>query len=173
MNKLQKCSRVFIMFFILHIIFLIFSPNRIVGRTAIQRDDIKLHVYAQATTGAPQKISESDLAILKEKVKNTYPNVDSRDIELKGNTPFRHVADPAYIGDFTVYGKVIGTTRNETSGENTVAVLKVSYWDMPMIWYLFHYDSYITKVTLYVLLPIFLLALVFNIISLLPKNSFD
>ncbi|WP_242218182.1 transposase [Bacillus cereus group sp. BfR-BA-01380] len=173
MNKLKKYSKVYIMFFILHVIFLIFSPNRIVGRTAIQKDDIKLHVYAQATTGAPQKISKSDLAILKKKIKDTYPNVKSTDIELEGDTPFHHVDDPAYIGEFTVYGKVIGTTLNETSRENTVAVLKVSYWDMPMLWYLFHYDSYITKVTLYVLLPIFLLALVFSIISLLPKNNFD
>lgn len=161
------------MFFTLHVIFLIFSPNRIVGRTAIQKDDIKLHVYAQATTRAPQRISESDLAILKEKVKDTYPNVDSRDIELEGDTPFDHVADPAYTGDFTVYGKVIGTAPNETIVENTVAVLKVSYWDMPMFWYLFNYDSYITKVTLYILLPIFLIALVLNIISFIPKNSFD
>ncbi|MGG0762978.1 hypothetical protein ABE072_27050 [Bacillus paramycoides] len=85
-----------------------------------------MHVYAQATTGAPQKISKSDLAILKEKIKDTYPNVKSTDIELEGDTPFHHVDDPAYIGEFTVYRRVIGTTLNETSGENTVAVLKVS-----------------------------------------------
>lgn len=173
LNKLKKYSKVYIMFFILHVIFLIFSPNRIVDRTAIQKDDIKLHVYSQATTGAPQKISQSDLAILKEKIKDTYPNVKSTDIELEGDTPFHHVDDPAYIGEFTVYGKVIGTTLNETSRENTVAVLKVSYWDMPMFWYLFHYDSYITKVTLYILLPIFLIALVISIISFIPKNNFD
>lgn len=53
-------------FFILYIAFLLFSPNRLLGRTAIQKDDIKLHVYAQATTGAPQRINNSDLARLKE-----------------------------------------------------------------------------------------------------------
>ncbi|MDI6678901.1 transposase [Bacillus wiedmannii] len=138
MKKLEKYSKVLVVFCILSVIFLIISPNKIIGRSAIQKDDVKLHVYSQATTGAPQKISESDLAILKARVKDTYPNINSTDIELVGDTPFRHVADPAYVQDFSVYGKVIGTTRNETSGENSVAVLKVSYWDMPMIQYLFY-----------------------------------
>lgn len=148
------------MFFILHVILLIFSPNRIVGRSAIQKDDIKLHVYAQATTGAPQKISKSDLAILKEKIKDTYPNIKSTDIELEGDTPFRHVDDPAFIGEFTVYGKVIGTTLNETSRENTVAVLKVSYWDMPMIQYLFYEEAiaynFVTYIFCCTLHPLFM-----------------
>ncbi|MEM5682842.1 hypothetical protein AAHB64_02120 [Bacillus toyonensis] len=82
----------------------------------------------------------------------------STDIELEGDTPFGHVDDPAYIGEFIVYGKVIGTTINETSRENTVAVLKVSYWDMPMIRYLFYEDS-IVRLSLIVLLPIFFVAL--------------
>ncbi|KMN42112.1 hypothetical protein [Bacillus sp. LK2] len=158
MNKLEKCSKVFVIFFILHVIFLMFSPNRIVGRSAIQKDDIKLHVYAQATTGAPQKISKSDLAILKEKIKDTYPNVKSTDIELEGDTPFHHVDDPASIGEFTVYGKVIGTTLNETSRENTVAVLKVSYWDMPMIQY-WLYESSIPSLSLAILSPFLFIAL--------------
>ncbi|MGG5741466.1 MULTISPECIES: transposase [Bacillus cereus group] len=160
MNKLEKSSKVIVMFFILHVILLIFSPNRIVGRSAIQKDDIKLHVYAQATTGAPQKISKSDLAILKEKIKDTYPNIKSTDIELEGDTPFRHVDDPAYIGEFTVYGKVIGTTLNETSRENTVAVLKVSYWDMPMIQYLFYEEAiaynFVTYIFCCTLHPLFM-----------------
>ncbi|MGY1462402.1 transposase [Bacillus toyonensis] len=138
MNKLNKYSKVFIMFCALSVIFLIISPNKIIGRSAIQKGDVKLHVYSQATTGASQKISENDLAILKERVRDTYPNIASTDIELVGDTPFRHVSDSAYVQDFTVYGEVIGITRNETSGENTVAVLKVSYWDMPMIQYLFY-----------------------------------
>ncbi|MEH7462268.1 transposase [Bacillus thuringiensis] len=116
MNKLKKHSKVFVIFFILYIAFLLFSPNRILDRTAIQKDDIKLHVYTQATTGAPQRISNSDLARLKEKVKDTYPNVDSTDIKLEGDTPLDRLADPAYIGDFTLYGKIIGTTKNETTG---------------------------------------------------------
>ncbi|CAM4299439.1 transposase [Bacillus paramycoides] len=168
MNKLEKCSKVFVMFFILHVILLIFSPNRIVGRSAIQKDDIKLHVYAQATTGAPQKISKSDLAILKEKIKDTYPNVKSTDIELEGDTPFHHVDDPAYIGEFTVYGKVIGTTLNETSGENTVAVLKVSYWDMPMIQYWF-YEGSIPSLSLAILSPFLFIAL--SILYARPKKA--
>ncbi|KFM95158.1 transposase [Bacillus clarus] len=168
MNKLENFSKVFVMFFILHVILLIFSPNRIVGRSAIQKDDIKLHVYSQATTGAPQKISKSDLSILNEKIKDTYPNVKSTDIEFEGDTPFRHVDDSAYIGEFTVYGKVIGTTRNETSGENTVAVLKVSYWDIAMIRYLFYEDS-IARLSLIILLPIFFVALF--ILCLCPKKS--
>ncbi|PFE59549.1 transposase [Bacillus cereus] len=168
MNKLEKSSKVFLMFFILHVILLIFSPNRIVGRSVIQKDDIKLHVYAQATTGAPQKISKSDLAILKEKIKDTYPNIKSTDIELEGDTPLRHADEPAYIGEFTVYGKVIGTTLNETSRENTVAVLKVSYWDMPMIQYLFYEES-IARLSLIILLPIFFVALC--ILCLCPKKS--
>ncbi|PFM61384.1 transposase [Bacillus cereus] len=168
MNKLEKCSKVFVMFFILHVILLIFSPNRIVGRSAIQKDDIKLHVYAQATTGAPQKISKSDLAILKEKIKDTYPNVKSTDIELEGDTPFHHVDDPAYIGEFTVYGKVIGTTLNETSGENTVAVLKVSYWDMPMIQYWF-YEGSIPSLLLAILSPFLFIAL--SILYARPKKT--
>ncbi|TBX40597.1 transposase [Bacillus toyonensis] len=158
MDKLKKFSKVFIMFFILYVILLIFSPSRIVGRSAIQKDDIKLQVYVQDTTGASQKISKSDLVILKEKIKDIYPNVKSTDIELEGDTPFRHVDDPAYIGEFTVYGKVIGTTINETSRENTVAVLKVSYWDMPMIRYLFYEDS-IVRFSLIILFPIFFVAL--------------
>jgi len=120
------------------VIFLIFSPSRMIGRSAIHKDDLKLHVYSQQTTGAPQYISESDLTLLKEKVKDTYPNIKSREIELVGDTPFRHVADPAYVQDFTVYGEVIGTTLNETSRENSVAIVKVSYWDMTMIEYLFY-----------------------------------
>ncbi|WP_028402237.1 hypothetical protein [Ectobacillus panaciterrae] len=168
MNKLKKYSKVFVMFFILYIVFLLFSPNRIVGRTAIQKDDIKLHVYGQATTGSPQRISESDLARLKEKIKDTYPNVNSTDIELEGDTPFRHVADPAYIGDFTVYGKVIGTARNATTGDNTVAVLKVSYWDIPMFKYLF-FENSIARLSIILLLPIFFVAL--SILYLRPKNS--
>lgn len=168
MNKLKKCSKVFVIFFILYIVFLLFSPNRLLGRTAIQKDDIKLHVYAQATTGAPQRISKSDLARLKEKVKDTYPNVDSTDIELEGDTPFCHVADPAYIGNFTVYGKVIGTTKNETTGENTVAILKVSYWDMPMFKSLILKDS-ITRLSIILLLPIFFVALI--ILYSKPKNT--
>lgn len=160
MNKLEKSSKVFVIFFILHVILLIFSPNWIVGRSAIQKDDIKLHVYAQATTGAPHKISKSDLAILKEKIKDTYPNIKSTDIELEGDTPFRHVDDPAYIGEFTVYRKVIGTTLNETSRENTVAVLKVSYWDMPMIQYLFYEEAiaynFVTYIFCCTLHPLFM-----------------
>ncbi len=158
MNKVEKFSKIFVVFFIFYVILLIFSPSRIVGRSAIQEDDIKLHVYAQATTGTPQKISKSDLAILREKIKDTYPNVKSTDIELEGDTPFLHVDDPSFIGEFTVYGKVIGTKLNESSKENTVAVLKVSYWDMPMIRYVFYEDSVI-RLSLIILLPIFFVAL--------------
>ncbi|PES65403.1 transposase [Bacillus cereus] len=138
MNKRKKYKKVLVVFGIVSVIGLILSPSRIIGRSAIQKDDLKLQVHPQATTGASQNISESDLAKLKEKVKNTYPSIKSREIELVGDTPFQHVTDPAYVQDFTVYGEIIGTTRNKRSGENTVAVLKVSYWDMPMIEYLFN-----------------------------------
>lgn len=168
MEKLEKCSKVFVIFFILHVFLLIFSPNRIIGRSAIQKDDIKLHVYSQATTGAPQKISEGDLAILKERVKDTYPNIKSTDIELEGDTPFHHVDDPAYVGEFTVYGKVIGTTLNETSRENTVAILKVSYWDMPMIQYWF-YEGSIPSLSLVILSPLLFITL--SILYARPKKT--
>ncbi|PEP84717.1 transposase, partial [Bacillus toyonensis] len=59
MNKLNKYSKVFIMFCALSVIFLIISPNKIIGRSAI----------------------------LKERVRDTYPNIASTDIELVGDTP--------------------------------------------------------------------------------------
>ncbi|WP_259417848.1 hypothetical protein [Bacillus toyonensis] len=99
MNKLRELYKIFVLFFILYMILLIFSPSRIVGRSAIQKDDLKLQVNRQATTGTSQKISKSDLA-----------------------------------------------TLNETSRENTVAVLKVSYWNMTMFQYIFYENSIVPKI---------------------------
>ncbi|MBY7137063.1 transposase [Bacillus toyonensis] len=155
-------------FYPFRIYLLIFSPSRIVGRSIIQKDDLKLQVNRQATTETSQKISKSDLATLKEKVRNTYPNVKSKDIELEGDTPFRHVDDSPYVGEFTVYGKVIGITLNETSRENTVAVLKVSYWDMPMFQYLF-YENSIVRLSFIILLSIVVIARC--VLFLCPKKG--
>ncbi|MNW36419.1 hypothetical protein D3C74_134320 [compost metagenome] len=57
--------------------------------------------------------------------------LDDDDIELKGDTPYKNVVDPAKIGDLTVYGEFNGVTdRYKETGYGDIPVFEVKYYSL-------------------------------------------
>lgn len=54
----MKFQKIFVVIYALLLAFLIFSPIKLIGRSAIERGDIKLKVYYQAVTGATHYLKE-------------------------------------------------------------------------------------------------------------------
>ncbi|MBO3354258.1 MAG: transposase [Clostridium perfringens] len=150
----MKFQKIFVVIYALLLAFLIFSPIKLIGRSAIERGDIKLKVYYQAVTGATHYLKE-DSKKLKKLLKDTYPEANTSLIKLVGNTPYDLVSDPAEIGSLTVYGKVTDITY-EFSGDGAVPVFEVSYWDMPFKrLFLIQYHWFF--IGMFVLFPIFII----------------
>ncbi|WP_051614041.1 hypothetical protein [Paenibacillus sp. UNC217MF] len=87
----------------------------------------KIHVELQVTTG-PMYYLDDTKSI--ETLKKIYPEIDTYDIKLKGETPYKNADDPAEIGDLTVYGKFNGVTDEYKGiGYGEIPVFEVKYYD--------------------------------------------
>lgn len=84
----------------------------------------RIHANLQVSTGPMFYIDDN---YTKKMLKKIYPDIDTYDIELVGNTPYKYVDDPAEIGDVTVYGKFDGVTKIPEIGY--IPVFKVKYYD--------------------------------------------
>lgn len=87
----------------------------------------KIHAKLQVTTGSMHYLDDiNSIKILKK----IYPEIDTNEIELKGDTPYKYVDDPAEIGDLTVYGKFNGVTDEyKDIGYGEIPVFEVKYYD--------------------------------------------
>jgi hypothetical protein len=103
-----------------------FTPTRITPKEELSEDDIKIKVHLQVTTG-PLYYLKEDKNKLWDIIKDTYPDSNPKYIQLTGNTPNSAVNDPVLLGDFYVYGKVIGTYNDYTEGE--IPLFNVKYSD--------------------------------------------
>nr|WP_243446940.1 hypothetical protein [Clostridium perfringens] len=54
----MKFQKIFVVIYALLLAFLIFSPIKLIGRSTIEKGDIKLKVYYQAVTGATHYLKE-------------------------------------------------------------------------------------------------------------------
>lgn len=160
----MKFLKIFVVMYALLLTFIIFSPIKLIGRSSIEKGDIKLKVYYNSTTGATHYLKE-DSKKLRNILKNTYPEANSSAIKLVGNTPYNLVNDPIEIGNLTVYGKVTDITYEyESSGDGIVPVFKVSYWDVPFKkLFLIQYHWFF--MTMFILFPIFIINSVIIVLS--------
>lgn len=154
---IMKFLKIFVIIYALLLVFLMFSPSKLIGRSAIENGDIKLKVHNQATTGPAYYLQKKDSEKLKENIKDTYPSINTSAIELIGNTPFHLLNDPIELGSFTVYGKVVDiTSKYKSSGDGVVPVFEVSYWDVPFKkLFLIQYHWFF--VGMFVLFPVFII----------------
>jgi len=85
----------------------------------------KIHAELQVSTG-PMYYLEDNKSI--KILKKNYPEIVEYDIELKGNTAYKYVDDPAEIGNLTVYGKFNGVTDEyKDIGYEEIPVFEVKY----------------------------------------------
>lgn len=147
-----------------------FIPTRITPKEKLSQDDIKIRVHLQVTTG-PLYYLKYDKDKLWNTIKDSYPDANPKYIELTGNTPNFAVNDPVSLGDFYVYGKVIGTYNDPTEGE--IPLFNVMYSDARLA-PLLRDDIFIGKplilTFLILVLPIVILVLLILLINLLFKE---
>lgn len=91
---------------------------------------IKLYAHLQVTTGPSHYLEEDDEKV-RELLEKNYPGINTFEIELTGNTPYKFVDDPVEIGDLTVYGYFDGVI--DIAGFEKIPVFKVEYYDYPYI----------------------------------------
>lgn len=167
-REIMKFQKIFVVIYALLLAFLMFSPSKLIGRSAIEKGDIKLKVHNQATTGPAYYLQKKDSDKLKENIKDTYPSINTSAIELIGNTPFHLINDPIELGSFTVYGKVVDvTSKYKSSGDGVIPVFEVSYWDVPFKkLFLIQYHWFF--IAMFVLFPVFII----NAVILLKSYEF-
>ena len=167
----MKFLKIFVVIYALLLVFLMFSPSKLIGRSAIENGDLKLKVHNQATTGPAYYLQKKDSEKLKENIKDTYQSINTSAIELVGNTPFHLINDPIELGSFTVYGKVVDvTSKYKSSGDGVIPVFEVSYWDVPFKkLFLIQYHCFF--IGMFILFPIFIINVVIVIKSYSKKNK--
>ena len=111
-----------------------FIPTRITPKKELSKDDIKIKVHLQVTTG-PLYYLKEDKNKLWNTIKNTYPDANPKYIQLTGNLPNYAVDDPVLLGDFYIYGKVVGT-GTLIIGISLVLGFIVSFWSEIIIDYI-------------------------------------
>ncbi|MNI14761.1 hypothetical protein D3C73_680350 [compost metagenome] len=90
-------------------------------------DTVKIHAKLEVSTG-PMYYLDDEKSI--KMLRKFYPEIDTYEIELKGEPSFNHVDDPARIGDLTVYGEFHGVTdRYKDTGYGDIPVFEVKYYD--------------------------------------------
>lgn len=134
-------------------------PARITKDKPLGKDDIKLKVHLEVNSG-PTHYVEEDTEKLKEAIKDKYPgkeypNKDRIYVNLEGNLPYDTVVDPASLGDFNVYGKVINV-KDSYLGESFVPVIDVAYTDAKLA-PCFRDNSSIMLIYIVLFYPIFLI----------------
>ncbi|MDV4149445.1 hypothetical protein R0131_01210 [Clostridium sp. AL.422] len=167
---MKKIKRVIITFLVLSILIAIycFTPTRITPKETLSENDIKIRVHLQVTTG-PLYFLKEDKDKVWDIIKDTYPNSNPRYIKITGNTPNHAVNDPVMLGDFNLYGEIIGTYIDDTEGEIPLFDVKYSDAALPPI---FRDDTYVGKNALYfLLLPIVILFLFMSLLIINFKLS--
>ncbi|WP_052410335.1 hypothetical protein [Paenibacillus durus] len=118
----------------------------------------KIHAELQVTTGPMHYIDDEKS---KELLKKIYAKIDSYEIELKGDTPYKYVDDPTEIGDLTVYGKFNGVTdRYKDIGYGDIPIFEVKYYDY-LLGEIFSPLVFLTLITLPFFFIIILLVIMF------------
>ncbi|VYT94302.1 hypothetical protein [Clostridium tertium] len=147
-----------------------YIPTRITPKQKLSLDDIKIKVHLQVITG-PLYYLKYDKDKLWSTIKDSYPDANPKYIKITGNTPNFAVNDPVSLGDFYVYGHVIGTYNDPTEGE--IPLFNVKYSDARLE-PIFRDDTFIGKSStltfLILLLPIVTLVLLILFIPILFKE---
>ena len=159
--KLKKIIWIITYIFIIYTAIVLYSviPTRITKDKPLDKDDIKLKVHLEVNSG-PTHYVEEDTEKLKEAIKDKYPgkeypNKDKIYVNLEWNLPYDEVADPASLGDFNVYGKVINV-KDSYLGEIFVPVIDVAYTDAKLA-PCFRDNSSIMLLYIVLFYPIFLI----------------
>ncbi|MFR4996840.1 MAG: hypothetical protein ACLUDK_06455 [Clostridium paraputrificum] len=166
MKQIKLCIIIALLLFI-PITLYYFIPTRITPKKELSKDDIKIKVHLQVTTG-PLYYLKEDKTKLWNTIKNTYPDANPKYVQLTGNLPNYAVNDPALLGDFYIYGKVIGTYND--SAEGKIPLFNVKYSDASLA-PIFRDDSLLERFSiLFLFLPIVTLLLLISLIIILFKE---
>ncbi|MEG0296229.1 MAG: hypothetical protein RR620_05875 [Clostridium sp.] len=169
MNKLKRFSIIVLLLSVAITVYC-FTPTRITPKEDLSQDDIKIKVHLQVTTG-PLYYLKGDKDKLWNTIKDTYPDANPKYIQLTGNTPNYAVDNPVSLGDFYVYGKVIGTYTDSTEGK--IPLFDVKYSDAGLS-PLFRDDTFIGNspilIIIVLLLPIIILIFLIVLIIILFKE---
>ena len=166
MKQLKLCIIIALLLFIPLPLYY-FIPTRITPKKELSKDDIKIKVHLQVTTG-PLYYLKEDKTKLWNTIKNTYPDANPKYVQLTGNLPNYAVNDPALLGDFYIYGKVIGTYND--SAEGKIPLFNVKYSDASLA-PIFRDDSLLERFSiLFLFLPIVTLLLLISLIIILFKE---
>ena len=79
-----------------------FIPTRITPKKELSKDDIKIKVHLQVTTG-PLYYLKEDKNKLWNTIKNTYPDANPKYIQLTGNLPNYAVNDPVLLANAYIF----------------------------------------------------------------------
>lgn len=166
MKQIKLCIIIALLLFIPLTLYY-FIPTRITPKKELSKDDIKIKVHLQVTTG-PLYYLKEDKTKLWNTIKNTYPDANPKYVQLTGNLPNYAVNDPALLGDFYIYGKVIGTYND--SAEGKIPLFNVKYSDASLA-PIFRDDSLLERFSiLFLFLPIVTLLLLISLIIILFKE---
>ena len=166
MKQIKLCIIIALLLFIPLTLYY-FIPTRITPKKELSKDDIKIKVHLQVTTG-PLYYLKEDKNKLWNTIKNTYPDANPKYIQLTGNLPNYAVNDPVLLGDFYIYGKVVGTYND--SAEGKIPLFNVKYSDASLA-PIFRDDSLIGRFSiLFLFLPLVTLLLLISLIVILFKE---
>ena len=166
MKQIKLCIIIALLLFI-PITLYYFIPTRITPKKELSKDDIKIKVHLQVTTG-PLYYLKEDKTKLWNTIKNTYPDANPKYVQLTGNLPNYAVNDHALLGDFYIYGKVIGTYND--SAEGKIPLFNVKYSDASLA-PIFIDDSLLERFSiLFLFLPLLTLLLLISLIVILFKE---
>lgn len=166
MKQIKLCIIIALLLFIPLTLYY-FIPTRITPKKELSKDDIKIKVHLQVTTG-PLYYLKEDKTKLWNTIKNTYPDANPKYVQLTGNLPNYAVNDPALLGDFYIYGKVIGTYND--SAEGKIPLFNVKYSDASIA-PIFRDDSLLERFSiLFLFLPLVTLLLLISLIIILFKE---
>ncbi|VYU50548.1 hypothetical protein [Clostridium paraputrificum] len=166
MKQIKLCIIIALLLFIPLTLYY-FIPTRITPKKELSKDDIKIKVHLQVTTG-PLYYLKEDKTKLWNTIKNTYPDANPKYVQLTGNLPNYAVNDPALLGDFYIYGKVIGTYND--SAEGKIPLFNVKYSDASLA-PIFRDDSLLEGFSiLFLFLPLVTLLLLISLIIILFKE---
>ena len=166
MKQIKLCIIIVLLLFIPLTLYY-FIPTRITPKKELSKDDIKIKVHLQVTTG-PLYYLKEDKTKLWNTIKNTYPDANPKYVQLTGNLPNYAVNDPALLGDFYIYGKVIRTYND--SAEGKIPLFNVKYSDASLA-PIFRDDSLLERFSiLFLFLPLVTLLLLISLIVILFKE---
>lgn len=101
MKQIKLCIIIALLLFI-PITLYYFIPTRITPKKELSKDDIKIKVHLQVTTG-PLYYLKEDKNKLWNTIKNTYPDANPKYIQLTGNLPNYAVNDPVLLANAYIF----------------------------------------------------------------------